>query len=115
MPTYLHGRKRLNEIWLFYANIIGYIRLILIIVSLFAANAAVHRNSFGWAILAFVCNYTGGWLLDWLVSVHVQNCNIQDFTLRTGQLQENTNSVRFLVQLLTGRIHHRPLFLLMIC
>ncbi|CAF3120932.1 unnamed protein product [Rotaria sp. Silwood2] len=65
MPNYSHSGKRLTEIWLFYANIIGYIRLALIIISVFFASTALHRNSLGWAILASVCNYTGGWLLDW--------------------------------------------------
>ncbi|CAM2723893.1 unnamed protein product [Rotaria socialis] len=66
MPTYTHSGKYLYEIWLFYANIIGYIRLILIIASVTGASAAIHQNSFDWAIFASFCNYTGGWLLDWI-------------------------------------------------
>jgi hypothetical protein len=73
MPIHRHGNKFISQIWLFYANIIGYIRLVLIIISLFAANVAVQQNSFGWSIFAFVCNYTGGWLLDWIVSIQTGN------------------------------------------
>lgn len=81
MSTHLHVNKRLSQIWLFYANIIGYIRLLLILISTFAVHAATSYDSFSWAIFAFICNYTGGWLLDWVVSklledVVRQTCSI---------------------------------------
>ena len=105
MATYTHAQKRFAEIWLFYANIIGYVRFIMIMISMFFANIAVHQNSFNWAILAFIFNYTGGWLLDWIVSIYIEKCNVRDFILRMDPLQGNTNSVLFLVLPLTGMNH----------